>query len=148
MWSRTAFTCSFMLARAGRLRAGGRGGDLAGLEIGVERHLRVDGDVLAAGQVNDHVGAAGTGSEVMLDCMSKSTRSIRPAASTTLRSWVSPQTPRVLFERSADASDSAVVRSRSSDSVASLSCWLSSPCCRLRWDSSSVTFVCMSVRVS
>ena len=70
----------------------------------------------------------------MLDCTSKSTRSSRPAASTTLRSCVSPQTPRVLFDRSADASDSAVERSRSSDSAAVFSCWVSSPCCRLRWD--------------
>ena len=81
----------------------------------------------------------------MLDCTSKSTRSMRPAASTTLRSCVSPQTPRVLLERSADASDSAVERSRSSDSAARFSCWVSSPCWRLRCDSSSVTFDCISV---
>ena len=93
-------------------------------------------------------GRPAPASEVILDCTSKSTRSIRPAASTTLRSWVSPQTPRVLLARRADASDSAVLRSRSSDSVADRSCWLSSPCCRLRWASSSATFCCMSCRLS
>ena len=35
--------------------------DGARLEIGVERHLRVDGDRLVAGQADDHVGAAGSG---------------------------------------------------------------------------------------
>jgi hypothetical protein len=45
----------------GALLAGGGDGDLAGLEVGAERHLGIHGDVLAAGQVDDHVGAASTG---------------------------------------------------------------------------------------
>ena len=86
-------------------------------------------------------------SVVMERWVSKSTRSMSPAASTTLRSWVSPHTPRVLFERNADARDSAVERSRSSFSAAILSCWLSSPCCWWRCVSSAVTLACMSVSV-
>ncbi len=33
--------------------------DLGRLQVGAERHLRVDGDRLAAGQVHDHVGSGG-----------------------------------------------------------------------------------------
>ena len=93
-------------------------------------------------------GRPAPASDEIDDCTSKSTRSISPAASTTLRSWVSPHTPRVELLRSALASDSAVERSRSSLSVALLSCSLSWPCCRLRCVSRSVTFCCIVRRVS
>ena len=45
----------------GALRPGRRGRNLARLEERGERNLGVDCDVLAAGQVHDHVGAAGPG---------------------------------------------------------------------------------------
>ena len=47
---------------ASRALLAGRGDrDLARLEVGRERHLGVDRDVLSAGQVDDHVGATGAG---------------------------------------------------------------------------------------
>ena len=87
-------------------------------------------------------------SELIVDCTVKSTRLRRPADSTSVRSCVSPHTPRVALLRRADASDSAVARRRSSDSVADFSCCDSSPCCWLRWVSSSLTFACIVVSVS
>ena len=45
----------------GPFLTGGGHRDSAGLQKSGERHLGINGDVLAAGQVDDHVGAAGTG---------------------------------------------------------------------------------------
>ncbi len=87
-------------------------------------------------------------SEVMLAWVVKSTRFSSPADSTSVRSCVSPQTPRVALLRRALASCSAVARSRSSDSAAVFSCWLSSPCCCERCVSSSVTLACIVRSVS
>ncbi|BDZ49669.1 hypothetical protein GCM10025867_19100 [Frondihabitans sucicola] len=49
------------LGSPGALGAGRGGGDGRGLEVGGERHLRIDGDVLAAGQVDHHVWPARPG---------------------------------------------------------------------------------------
>ena len=47
---------------AARPLLAGRGdGNLARLEVGGERHLRIHGDVLASGQVDDHIGPPGPG---------------------------------------------------------------------------------------
>ena len=72
-------------------------------------------------------GRPAPASEVIEVCVSKSTYRVRPAASTTRRSCVSPQTPRVLPERRALARDSVVARSASSDCCACRSCSASEP---------------------
>ena len=62
MCARTAFTCFSSRRLAPRALGAQRGQrDRARLEVGVERHLRVDGDRLVAGEADDHVGAAGPG---------------------------------------------------------------------------------------
>ena len=72
-------------------------------QVGVERDLRVDDDQLAAGQAHEHVrpqrALVASGS-----CSARRSRSARPcpAISTTLRSWISPQEPRVAGRFSAE----------------------------------------------
>ena len=74
---------------------------LRGLQVGGERDLGVDHDVLAAGQPDDHVRALRAVVAGTATCSSKSQRALIPASSTTRRSCSSPQRPRASGRRSA-----------------------------------------------
>ena len=64
------------------------------VEIGLERHLRVDDDVLAAGSLTIRSGRRSFPSPSrLLACSTKSQWSTMPASSTTRLSWISPQRP-------------------------------------------------------
>ena len=104
MWSRTWRACACSFDRA-RLLVG----RLLRVEKRLERRLRVDDDLLAAGQVDDADRAGGGRCRrTSGGCSSKSQRRSMPAISTTRRSCISPQRPRTAGVRSARDSVSVV----------------------------------------